>query len=63
MKITPEDCEVNIRTKLHTKQLLRDWKNILDDSVLGCEHANEVPNICKCPENCYCKKKGNTCST
>lgn len=28
-------------------------------SPLNCTHANEVPNVCKCPEDCYCKK--NTC--
>jgi hypothetical protein len=26
-----------------------------------CEHANEVPSVCPCPANCYCK--GNTCRT
>jgi len=24
-----------------------------------CEHANENPNVCPCPSDCYCKR--NTC--
>lgn len=24
-------------------------------SAIFCEHANERPTECKCPENCYCK--------
>ena len=24
-------------------------------SSILCEHANEVPTICKCKSNCYCK--------
>lgn len=36
-------------------------KGIEIDSML-CDHANEVPAICKCEKNCYCKahtcKKG-----
>lgn len=28
-------------------------------SPLNCTHANEVPSVCKCPEDCYCKR--NTC--
>lgn len=25
-------------------------------SALYCEHANEVPMICKCDDSCYCKQ-------
>ena len=28
-------------------------------SAILCSHANEVPNICECPSNCYCQT--NTC--
>jgi len=28
-------------------------------SPILCEHANEVPNVCRCPGGCYCKS--NTC--
>lgn len=31
-------------------------KNDISSSPMFCEHANENPNICKCPPNCYCKK-------
>jgi hypothetical protein len=24
-------------------------------SAMYCEHANEMPNVCPCPDNCYCK--------
>lgn len=24
-------------------------------SPLYCNHANEAPNVCPCPEDCYCK--------
>jgi len=24
-------------------------------SAIFCEHANEVPNVCPCPADCYCK--------
>lgn len=30
-------------------------------SAIFCNHANEVPNICPCSADCYCK--GNTCPT
>jgi hypothetical protein len=23
--------------------------------AIFCEHANEVPNVCPCPADCYCK--------
>jgi hypothetical protein len=23
--------------------------------AMFCEHANEVPNVCPCPPDCYCK--------
>jgi hypothetical protein len=23
-----------------------------------CEHANECPSVCPCPENCYCRRVG-----
>jgi hypothetical protein len=22
-----------------------------------CEHANENPNVCSCPRDCYCRRK------
>lgn len=28
-------------------------------SAMHCEHANEVPSVCPCPRDCYCK--GHTC--
>lgn len=24
-------------------------------SAVLCDHANEVPAVCKCPSDCYCK--------
>lgn len=24
-----------------------------------CQHANEVPRVCTCPKDCYCKTEGN----
>lgn len=30
------------------------------DSIM-CDHANEVPHVCKCGKDCYCKK--HTCKT
>ena len=30
-----------------------------DISPIECDHANEVPVICQCPSNCYCKE--NSC--
>ena len=26
-----------------------------ESSAVFCEHANETPEICKCPSTCYCK--------
>lgn len=26
-----------------------------------CDHPNEVPNVCPCPPNCYCRGEGCTC--
>lgn len=31
------------------------------NSSVMCEHANEVPAVCKCSKHCYCKK--HTCKT
>jgi hypothetical protein len=28
-------------------------------SPLYCEHANEMPVVCPCPSDCYCKIHGN----
>jgi hypothetical protein len=28
-----------------------------DESML-CEHANEVPMVCRCPPDCYCRQNG-----
>lgn len=25
-------------------------------AAMFCEHANEVPQTCRCPSNCYCKR-------
>lgn len=33
-----------------------DCDNLSDkSSAIDCQHANEVPAICPCPEECYCK--------
>lgn len=29
-------------------------------SAMHCEHANEVPSVCPCPRDCYCKE--HTCN-
>jgi len=33
------------------------------DSMVFCEHANECPQSCPCPGNCFCRQPGNMCST
>ena len=38
----------------------KDETPISETSVM-CDHANEVPHVCKCGGNCYCKK--HTCKT
>ena len=30
-------------------------------SPIYCEHANEMPNICPCPPNCYCRGPEGPC--
>lgn len=30
-------------------------------SAMLCEHANEVPSVCRCFEDCYCRRVG-SCS-
>jgi hypothetical protein len=34
-------------------------KNDNSNSAIYCEHANEMPTICKCPTDCYCNIHGN----
>lgn len=32
------------------------YTRIMPKSALFCGHANEMPNVCPCKEDCYCKE-------
>lgn len=34
-------------------------RSVLAKGPWLCEHANENPNVCPCPPDCFCKR--NTC--
>lgn len=36
-------------------QSKQDISDIISTSPIYCEHANECPYVCPCPEKCYCK--------
>lgn len=62
---TEVDAYVNrIVSTLGLKQLAGESpiRMLRSHDAVFCEHANEVPATCPCPEDCYCRQPGNTCN-
>lgn len=45
----------------HSDYLQRNKTTMDNSNAIFCEHANEVPGVCNCPEYCYCKQ--HTCKS
>ena len=48
--------ETDDKLHAHEERTIADYMpSALPLDAKFCEHANEVPSSCSCPENCYCK--------
>jgi len=52
------DCDLGRIVEVASKIALEDWRETYGEwsgDSFSCEHANEVPCVCPCPPECYCK--------
>jgi hypothetical protein len=56
---SPHDCDMAGCGWEHVVARGELLENRISHSSIHCEHANEMPAQCPCPEKCYCRVHGN----